>query len=879
MKARTIGLALLACAAGLLSPAVSAETEVMFFFDAEDYVNDASKDALRELCDLFREESATAHVAIVGHLLDEIDRQGRTDVIRSLAPHVIGTQTMYHSRHPNVLEAADDADYGAAYRRVRAEEEEGLRIIRRVMGRDALFAVPPGESKSHVAMDVYADLGVRFFCDTVCTDGRGGDIHCSNLRHFAYSTYPGGFAMESLIPQPDGGQEEIDWADVLDRIAAHPRQLLYLHPCRAYFEDFWDAVNFNRGNLVPFGKWKPCTRRPEADTRLYYARLRELIRRLRADRRFTFPTLVEKAAAEKPRQDITHDDLPFLAAHMRTRIDMTADPSWSVADVFQAALRFLRGETRHAPGKVRGFLSKPYAVSEPVTLKAADLKAAAATIDLDGFLPSELTVGGVRIGPGDFLRAALEVLATGADAATVAPADPLAALDRFPPLRDFRPAGTWIYWPQFKDAYTSDRLRWQLWTMRYEPTKATPLAECWRMFDRRVGMFVHWGIYAADGWHEQQRMRLGIGRAEYEKRAVSFTAERFDADKFVSAAKSLGADYIVFTSKHHDGFCMWDTKTTDFKVTNTPCGRDVLKELAEACKREGVKLGLYYSNPDWHHPNAYNALSSHQTLPEKGDVPDMDKYRAYVRAQVTELLTNYGEIVCFFWDIPTKIEDPGMNALVRRLQPNIKINDRGWGAKGDYSTPEREVPEGSLFPCPTEACDSVGADSWGYRANEDYRTVGYLTRSIDAILSMGGNYLLNVGPKADGTIPAESLDLLAKAGAWYGRVRESYRDVETVTNLVSDASCFTTVRGKTVYLHYPKGLTRRGLDLSPMTRLPKSATLLNTGKALAYEVVPMPRSVERLKRPCLHVTGIPADELANESVVVRLVFDGDEPGF
>lgn len=185
--------------------------------------------------------------------------------------------------------------------------------------------------------------------------------------------------MESLIPQTDGGRGEVDWTNVLDRIAVHPRQLLYLHPCRAYFEEFWDAANFNRGNLVPFGKWKPCTQRPEADTRLYYARLRELIRRLRAEGRFTFPTLVEKAAAEEPRQDITRDDLPFLAAHMRTRIDMTADP--------------------------------------------------------------------------------------------------LAALDRFPPLRDFRPAGTWIYWPQFKDAYASDRLRWQLWTMRYEPTN---LASCLR---------------------------------------------------------------------------------------------------------------------------------------------------------------------------------------------------------------------------------------------------------------------------------------------------------------------------------------------------------------------------------------------------------------
>lgn len=392
------------------------------------------------------------------------------------------------------------------------------------------------------------------------------------------------------------------------------------------------------------------------------------------------------------------------------------------------------------------------------------------------------------------------------------------------------------------------------------------------MFERRLGMFVHWGIYAVGAWHEQERMRLGVPRAKYEKYAAQFSAERFDADQFVAAAKSLGADYIVFTAKHHDGFCLWDTATTEFKVTKTPCGRDVLGELAAACRRGGIGLGLYYSNPDWHHPNAYNARSSHQMKPEAGDSPDLAQYREYVQAQITELLTRYGEIVCLFWDIPPKIDASEMNALVRRLQPGILVNDRGWGGSGDYSTPERNVPPGARFQRATEACDSVGADSWGYRANEDYRTVGHLTRAIDAILSMGGNYLLNVGPKADGTLPAEAVGLLAKTGDWFRRVRESYRDVETVTNLVADTSCFTTVRGNTVYAHYPKGLSRCGLDLSPLDRMPVSATLLNTGARLDCEVVPMPRSIRQLRRPCLHVRNIPADELANESVVVRLDF-------
>ena len=393
----------------------------------------------------------------------------------------------------------------------------------------------------------------------------------------------------------------------------------------------------------------------------------------------------------------------------------------------------------------------------------------------------------------------------------------------------------------------------------------------WRMFDRRLGMFVHWGIYSVNGWHEQEQMRKSVPRAEYAELMTRFAAERFDPDRWIDVAESAGAEYIVFTSKHHDGFCMWDTKTTDFKVTNASAKRDVLKELADACRRRGMKLGLYYSNPDWHHPNAHNPKSSHQIPPEKGDSPDMAKYREYVKAQITELLTGYGEIVCLFWDIPPKIDAPEMNELVRRLQPGIQINDRGWG-KGDYSTPERNVPDGALFPTPTEACNSVGAESWGYRANEDYHTVGTLTRSIDRILTMGGNYLLNVGPKSDGTIPSESADRMAAVGRWYGKVRESYAGVETVTNLVGDARCMVTRRGKTLYLHYPRGLDATGVNLWPLKDLPASATLLNRGTPVAFETAYLPSNWWKRGGEGLHLYGIPADELTGESPVIRVDF-------
>ena len=404
-------------------------------------------------------------------------------------------------------------------------------------------------------------------------------------------------------------------------------------------------------------------------------------------------------------------------------------------------------------------------------------------------------------------------------------------------------------------------------------TSAAHSAE-WKMFDRRLGMFVHWGIYSVGGWHEQEQMRKGMDRAEYEKCAGRFTAEKFDADALVGAADSAGAEYIVFTSKHHDGFCMWDTATTDYKVTNTPARRDILAELAAACRRRGMKLGLYYSNPDWHHPNAHNDRSSHQIPLQDGDRPDMERYIAYVKAQVTELLSNYGEIVCFFWDIPTKVDRPEMDELVRRLQPGIMVNNRGWGNKAtsDYSTPERSRAAGGDGRRHVEACDSVGAQSWGYRANEDYRTLRYLTGSIDGFLAGGGNFLLNVGPKPDGTLPAEATALLAKVGAWHAKVRESFKGVETVTNLVADSSCIVTRRGGDMYLHYPDGLSATGVDLAPMDAPPASATLLNTGEPVAFSIDMMPRNYwpGGLCRPTLHLRGLPADALTGEAVVIKL---------
>ena len=391
----------------------------------------------------------------------------------------------------------------------------------------------------------------------------------------------------------------------------------------------------------------------------------------------------------------------------------------------------------------------------------------------------------------------------------------------------------------------------------------------------KFGMFVHWGIYSLTGYHEQVRWRFFTPRAEYRKLMNEFNPVKYDPDEWVRLAKDAGMEYICFTTKHHDGFCMFDTKYTDFNIMNTPYHRDVLKELSEACARGGLALSLYYSNPDWDYKYGYNSHSSHQ-MPEKGDVEDIEKLKEFQKNQIRELLTNYGKIYTFFWDIPTNISDPSMNEFIRSLQPDILIDDRGWGDKGDFSTPERFVPDGHKFERMTEACQSVGEQSWGYCADEDYFTNRYLTASIDKIRAMDGSYLLNVGPMPDGRIPERSAEIVRRVGKWYNSVKEAF-DAEPY--LLENRALVCTKRGSTLYVHIPDGLNARGLTLKPIDVLPKSVTLLNDGRSLKYSITTRPEDKgwsapdNILRRQTLHIFDMPADEFADETMVLRIELD------
>ena len=437
-------------------------TETMFFFDAEDFTSDHANNAIRDLALLCTEEGVRAHFAIVGFLGERFVRFGRRDVVEALKPHVVGTQSLYHSVHPNILELSDRRDYMACYRDVMGEEARGVGMLEAVLGRKMMCAVPPGSSKSYVAMYVYADLGIPFYCDTVVADGQDGDISYCNIRQIPY-TYS--FMPESLLPARS--PQMPDLKPILDSLAKRRRIILFAHPNNALFSEAWDGINYFRTNAVAWGEWKQPKRIPASETAEFYSRLHLLIRALKADGRFRFVDLDRLAAGEKPRVAIRRADVPRIYSSLCADFTGLRDPSWSVADCFLAAVAFLRGETLYRPGKVYGFLEAPRGVTSPVTVTRAGLEAAARTMDVGGFLPSSIAVDGREIGPADFLIAALDVLATGAGSVVVSPKEQLGDLSRFPKLRDFRPAGGWVFTPGFKDVYASDRLRWQFWTLRY----------------------------------------------------------------------------------------------------------------------------------------------------------------------------------------------------------------------------------------------------------------------------------------------------------------------------------------------------------------------------------------------------------------------------
>jgi alpha-L-fucosidase len=295
--------------------------------------------------------------------------------------------------------------------------------------------------------------------------------------------------------------------------------------------------------------------------------------------------------------------------------------------------------------------------------------------------------------------------------------------------------------------------------------------------EAKYGLFIHWGLYAIPAGEWKGKAVPGIGEwimnrakipvREYEALAAQWNPVRFDAEAWVRLAEDAGMKYVVITSKHHDGFALFDSKVSRYDAVDaTPFRRDVLKELAEACRRHGIRLGFYYSQAqDWHEPNG--AGNTWDFGPD--EKKDFDRYlREKAEPQVRELLTGYGPVALVWFDTPrlmTPERAQRFTDLVRSLQPNTLIDGR-LGAAGDYvSTGDNVIP--SRVGDQAWETPATMNHTWGYKRDDhDWKSPGDVTFKLVDIVSKGGNYLLNVGPMADGTIPQPSQDTLRAVGRW-----------------------------------------------------------------------------------------------------------------
>ena len=326
-----------------------------------------------------------------------------------------------------------------------------------------------------------------------------------------------------------------------------------------------------------------------------------------------------------------------------------------------------------------------------------------------------------------------------------------------------------------------------------------PPAQEW-FNEARYGMFVHWGAYAVAGRGEWVRNRERIPQDEYiEKYVRPFKAERYDPAEWAKLAVEAGMKYVVLTTRHHDGFCLWDTKTTDFNAVKLGPERDLVRPFADAMRAAGLKVGFYYSFADWHHAD-YPDPYARDWPSEWHDEAARLRFVAFYRAQLEELMTNYGPVDILWYDgcIPGPTDGAEVNTFVKTLQPNILINERN-GPPYDFEVSEqviRAADPGRLW----EANLTLN-DNWGYHPGDlNYKSAQDVVRMLLETAEKAGNLLLNVGPRPDGVIPPESVSILREAGGWLRRNGEFLPNSSRSPFSWNCCGRLTT-RGDTAYVH------------------------------------------------------------------------------
>ena len=380
----------------------------------------------------------------------------------------------------------------------------------------------------------------------------------------------------------------------------------------------------------------------------------------------------------------------------------------------------------------------------------------------------------------------------------------------------------------------------------------------------KFGMFIHWGPYSQASveasWPIMRPKPGGITEAEYRALPATFNPDKFDPRAFVDLARSAGQQYMVFTTKHHDGFCMFDSSYTDYKITNTPYGKDIVAQLAKACGEDGMPLGFYYSPPDLHHPGFRDTTKlAKENWNGEPQRPEWPSYLAYMQLQLSELLTRYGPAALIWFDglnHQEKYNGARVIQMIRDFQPATLVNDR-IGVDADYETPEQFIPTA----IPTKGVVLTGVDpnvsirlkntiprqedfrlwetcmtinnTWAYNKNDhEYKSEQTLIRSLIEVASRGGNFLLNVGPQPDGQVQPEFQQRLRAIGEWLRLNGDSiygttYGPVQGVAGLR------TTANDKSIYLHvfdWPAST----LEIADIEGRVLSARLLANGNPLVF---------------------------------------------
>lgn len=368
--------------------------------------------------------------------------------------------------------------------------------------------------------------------------------------------------------------------------------------------------------------------------------------------------------------------------------------------------------------------------------------------------------------------------------------------------------------------------------------------------ESRLGIFIHWGLYSTFAQGEWYMNNASVDAREYAKAMNGFYPHRFDARQWVSAFKAAGAKYICFTTRHHEGFSMWDTRWSDYNIMNTPYGKDIVRQLADECHRQGIKLHLYYSHIDWTREDYPAGRTGRGT--KRLDRADWPAYYRFMNNQLTELLTNYGEIGAIWFDgwwdhdvdsVPFNWELEEQYKLIHDLQPGCLVgnNHHQTPFEGeDIQIFERDVPGENkaglsgqdISALPLETCQTMN-HSWGYRVtDQEYKSTRELIQLLVRTSGKGANLLLNVGPQPDGTLPEAALTRLAEMGKWLDRYGESI--YATVAGGYREGdNLITTRNGNVLYVHILN--TDIEQVKMPVAQKVKSVEVLGEGTRIDYK--------------------------------------------